>query len=60
MLLLCLFGQESYQGGSKGSVAHGKDAIRPLMRDRVKLAVQLTHGDGLGVDNCDLYLVLIH
>lgn len=53
-------GQPSYLGGSKGSVADGEDAIRPLVRDGVKLAIQLAHGDRFGIDNCDLYLVLIH
>ena len=30
------------------------------MRDWVKLTIQLTHGDSLGVDHCDLYLVFPH
>ena len=53
-------GQLSYLGGSEGSVADSEDAIRPLMRDGVKLTIQLAHGDGFGIDHCDLYLVLIH
>lgn len=50
----------SHLGGSEGSVADGEDAIGPLVRDGVKLAVQLAHGDGFGVDDCDLHLVLFH
>ena len=30
------------------------------MRHRVEAAIQLTHGDGFGVDDCDLDLVLLH
>lgn len=53
-------GPPSYLRGSKSSVANSKDTIRPLVRDGVKLAVQLAHGDGFGINNCDQYLVLIH
>ena len=40
-------------GGGKGSVADGQDPVRPLVGDGVKGAVQLAHGDGLGVQHCD-------
>lgn len=49
-----------YLGGSKGFVADGEDAVGPLVRDGVEVAVQLAHGDGFGIDNSDLHLVLIH
>lgn len=54
------FGCKSYLGSSKGSVADSQDAIRPFVGNRVKLAIQLPHSDGLGIDNRDLDLVLIH
>lgn len=75
LLIICLFawlclniklfnllysGQPFYLGGSEDPVADSKDAIRPLVRDGVKLAIQLAHGDGFGINNRDLYLVLIH
>lgn len=53
-------GQPSNLRGSKVSVADCEDAVRPVMSDGVKLAVQLAHGDGFGIDSCDLDLVLIH
>ena len=34
----------------KGAERHGEYAVRPLMRHGVKLAVQLTHRDRLGID----------
>lgn len=50
----------SYLGGSKSPIADRKDAIRPLVRNWVKLAIQLSHSNGFRVDNCDMHLVLIH
>lgn len=44
----------------KSPVADSQDSIRPLVGDRVKLTVQLTHGDRLWVDDCDLDFVLFH
>lgn len=53
-------GQPSYLGRCKISVADSKDTIGPFMRDRVKLAIQLAHGDGFGINDCDQYFILIH
>lgn len=33
----------------------GQDAVLPLMTDRVKLAIQLTHGNAFGVHHMQLY-----
>lgn len=62
VFLLCRFlnRQQSYLGGSEGPIADSEDAIGPLMRDWVELTIQLAHGNGFGIDYCDLYLVLIH
>ena len=44
-------------GGVGGTLPEelGQDAVLPLMTDRVKLAIQLTHGDALGVHHMQLY-----
>lgn len=52
--------QNSHRGCRKRSVVHRQHTIRPLVRDWVELAVQLAHGDGLGVQHNYLHLVLIH
>lgn len=49
-----------YLGSGKCSIADSQDAIRPLMGDGIKLAIQLAHGDRLWVDNSDLNPVLLH
>lgn len=45
---------------SECPVADSKDTVGPLMGNRVKLPVQLTHGDGLRVNHRPLYRILIH
>lgn len=46
-------------GGSKRSIGHGQYTIRPLVGDWVEWPVQLTHSDGLWVENCNYNLLLI-
>ena len=46
-------------GRGEGPVGHGQDAVRPLVRDGVKGAIELAHGDGLGVENGDDDLLFI-
>ena len=42
------------------TVGHGQHAVRPLVAYGVELAVQLAHGDALGVDDLVLDTELLH
>lgn len=42
------------------AVGDGQHAVRPLVADGVEAAVQLAHGDGLGVEDAVPHSVLVH
>lgn len=47
-------------GNSLIPVGGGQDTIRPLMADGIEAAIQLAHGDGLGVDDAVVHCKLLH
>lgn len=56
----CILEEPSYLRGGKVSVADSQDAVGPFVGNWVKLTVQLSHGDGFRIDNCDLHFVFLH
>jgi len=50
----------AYLGRGKSTIVDSEDAIGPFVGDWVELTVQLTHGNGLRVNDANLHLVFIH
>mmetsp|Transcript_11712 Transcript_11712/g.17848 ORF Transcript_11712/g.17848 Transcript_11712/m.17848 type:complete len:936 (+) Transcript_11712:4723-7530(+) len=46
--------------GGHVSELDGEDSIRPVMTDFIEVTVELSHGDGLGVESGDVSLALAH
>ena len=45
---------------SKNTIPHGQDTVRPIVRDLIEVTVELTHRNGLGVNDLHVSFHLFH